>query len=101
MGYLFGDKGKFTGTKMHMLLLNLKFNCSFENEKCLIVTMPVEWNALLWRNSILEQGKGAAGVGCDSKKCHDGGGNLEDLSLPERFRLHNMVFPFLGYCFFS
>src|SRR5947209_16788252 len=26
--------------------------------------------------SLLEQGKGATGVGCDSKKCHDGGRNL-------------------------
>src|SRR5947209_4392677 len=97
---LFGNKGKFAGTQVQMMLLNLKSNRSFQDEKGLIVTMPVEWNSLLWRDSILEQGKGATGVGCESKKCHDGGGNLEDLSFPERFRLHDLVFPFVGYCFF-
>src|SRR6266487_2739266 len=101
MWCLLGNKGKFAGTQVQMLLLNLKLKCSFEDEKCLVVTMPVEWNSLLWCNSTLEKGKGAAGVGCDSQKCHDGGGNLEELSLPELFRLHDTVFPFSGYCFSS
>ena len=98
MWCLFGNKGKFAGTQVQMLLLNLKLKRSFQDEKSLIVTMPVEWNSLLWRDSLLEQGKGATGVGCESKKCHDGGGNLEDLSFPERFRLHDPVFPFFGSC---
>src|SRR5690242_4738956 len=81
MWCLFGNKGKFAGTQVQVLFLNLKLHSPFQDEKGLIVTMPVEGNALQWRNSILEQGKGAAGVGCQSQKCHDGGGNLEDLSL--------------------
>src|SRR6266700_8099208 len=96
---LSGNKGKFAGTQMPILLLNLKLKRSFEDEKCFIVTMPMEWNSLLWRNPILEEGKGAISVGSDSKKCYNGGGNLKDLSLLELFRQHDTVFPFFAYCF--
>ena len=55
MWCLLGNESKFAGTQLQMLLLNLKLKCSFEDEKGLVVTMPMEWNSLLWCNSTLEQ----------------------------------------------
>ena len=94
MPLLTGDKGKFPSTQLQMLVLNLELKRSFEDEKGLVVRVPVKWNTLLWRNSSLKERKGVAGIGCAREKCHDRAGKLEGLPLPGSFRLHDSVLPF-------
>src|SRR5215471_18936434 len=106
---LFGDKGKFARTQLQMLFLNLKLKCSFEDEKCLVVIVLVEWRTLLRRDSSIEEGKGAAGVSGDREKCYYSTGNLEGLPFPKSFRLHDSILPFSRHfywfsalaCFYS
>lgn len=89
-----GHKGKFPWAKRQMVVLDLKVKGSFNDQKGFVVGMSVKWDALLWRDTRIEEGKGAVRVGSDGQQCDDSAGKVEGLPLPGCVSLH-LLLPFL------
>ena len=89
-----GHKDELAGTDLELLLGDLELEGAFEDEKRLVVIVPMERSPLPRRDTPFEEREGSAGILGKGEKRDDRARNLDRLPLYSDGRLHGSALPF-------